>query len=357
MGMAGRSLAPLSVVIVGTGGIAQAHARACREVEGVDLAAACDVSRDAVERFGNAWSLPPDRRFVDVEAMVESVRPDIAIIATWGIAHASTGITVARTGKVRAILCEKPFTMNAAEAVALVDACREAGVRVAEAFKFRHHPAHLAMRARIDAGAIGEVRMIRNAFCQSIDAAQRHPDANWRWDRARGGGSIYDLACYGIHHARYVARAEPFRVYSSARLARADSGVDDRGVDFGATISLTFPGDVLATIVVAHDSWHAHDAEVAGTRGILRLENPWNNEDREVVLVEKTRDAETRTTFAPTFQFADQLRHLASCVREGTPHRIPPEDSIAQMRVIDATFASIASGVPVDINSEEGHRQ
>lgn len=354
MAMPGHAPTPLSVALIGTGGIAHAHARACREVDGVELVAAVDVSRDALERFGDAWNLPPTARFCDVGAMADASRPDIAIIATWGIAHASTGIALARSGKVRAILCEKPFTMDAAEAVALVDACRGSHVLIAEAFKFRHHPAHLAMRARVDAGVIGEVRTIRNAFCQSIDAAQRHPDANWRWDRARGGGSIYDLACYGIHQARFVARAEPLRVHATGRRAMAGPGGEHRTVDVGATISLEFPGDVLATVVVAHDSWHAHDAEVGGTHGTLRLENPWNNEDREVVLVERTRGAETRTTFAPTFQFADQLRHLAECLRHGTAHRIPPEDSIAQMRVIDATFASMATRLPVDVEPSGG---
>lgn len=343
----------LTVAIVGTGGISQAHARACREVDGIELVGACDVSRDAVDRFGDAWNLPPQHRFADVETMVASVRPDIAIIATWGIAHASTGIALARSGSVRAILCEKPFTMDGAEADALVAECRAAGVLIAEAFKFRHHPAHLAMRTRIDAGAIGEIRTIRNAFCQSIDAAQRHPDANWRWDRARGGGSIYDLACYGIHHARFVANAEPVRVHATARFTGGTADLDNRRVDVGATVSMVFPGDVLATVVVAHDSWHVHDAEVGGTHGVLRLENPWNNEDREVTLVERTRGVDTRTTFAPSFQFADQLRHLAGCLRDGTPHRIPPTDSIAQMRVIDAVFASIASGQSVDLDASQ----
>ena len=344
MTVGGRANAQLAVVIVGTGGIARAHARACRDVDGIELVAACDVSREAVDRFGDEWGLPSERRFTDAVAMVEALSPDIAVIATWAVTHAETGIALAATGRVRAILCEKPFTSTAAEAVALVRACREAGILIAEAFKFRHHPAHLALKARVDAGAIGDLRMIRSTFWQSIDPAQRRPEANWRWNRARGGGSIYDLACYGIHHARFVAGTEPLRVHTAARHAGE--------IDAAASIILEFPDDVLATISVAHDTWHVHDVEVAGTAGSLRLENAWNNEDQEVTVVERAHSGETRTDFAPTFQFAEQLRHFASCLREGTAHRIPPEDSIAQMRVIDAAFASMASGLPVAVDTK-----
>jgi predicted dehydrogenase len=288
--------------------------------------------------------VPPERRFTDAVAMIEAVVPDIAVIATRGVTHAETGIALATTGRVRAILCEKPFTSTAAQAIALVSARRGAGILIAEALKFRHHPAHLALKARVAAGVVGDIRMIRSTFWQSIVPAQRQPEANWRWNRARGGGSIYDLACYGIHHARFVAATDPFRVHAAARHAGE--------VDAAASITFEFADDVLATISVAHDAWHVHDLKVAGTAGSLRRENAWNSEDQGVTVVKRVRGAESRSTFAPTFQFSGQLRHLASCLQEGISHRIPPEDSIAQMRVIDAIFASMASGLPAMVDTK-----
>jgi xylose dehydrogenase (NAD/NADP) len=332
---------PLSVCIVGAGGIARSHARACREVDGVELTALCDISSEALDRFGAEWDVLPARRYRSLDALVESESPDIAIVATWGVTHAETGIRLARSGRVRAILCEKPFTSTAAQAEQLVAVARERGVLLAEAFKFRHHPAHLELKARVDAGVVGDLITLRSTFCQTGDPAARRPENNWRWDRARGGGSIYDLACYGIHHARHVFGAEPLRVFAAAQI--------EGTVDVAAALQLVFPGERTALLSVGHNQWRAHYAEVSGTTGLLRLDNPWNNEDRAVTLEQHTPAGTITTDFRPIFQFAEQLRHLVECLTTGRPHRIPPEDSVAQMRVIDAAFESIRTGRAVDL--------
>lgn len=113
-------------------------------------------------------------------------------------------------------------------------------------------------------------------------SANRRPEANWRWDRARGGGSVYDLACYNIHHARHVFGCEPTSVYASGQF--------EGEIDVASSIVLTFPGERTAVISVAHNTWRAHDVEIGGTHGQLRLENPWNNEDQSVTLVQMTAE-------------------------------------------------------------------
>ena len=331
----------LRVAIVGAGGIARAHARACREAQGVTLHAVCDVSPAALDRFGEEWAVPPERRYSSLDDLLAAQSPDIAVVSTWGVTHAATGIRLARSGRVRAVLCEKPFTTTAAEAVALAAAAREGGILLAEAFKFRHHPAHLELKARVDAGAIGDPVTVRSTFCQAVDPAARRPENNWRWDRKRGGGSIYDLACYNIHQARYVFGAEPERVFATAQI--------EGTVDAAASLQLVFPGQRTALLSVGHNLWHSHYVEVDGTEGLLRLEDPWNNEDAPVTLVQRGPAGTAATDFPPAFQFTAQLSHLAECLTTGRPHRIPPENSIAQMRVIDAAFESIVTGQPVSL--------
>ena len=333
---------PLSVCIVGAGGIARSHARACREVEGVTLTSLCDVAHAALDRFGDEWGVPPARRYTSLDALFAAETPDIAIISTWGVYHAETGIRLARSGRVRAILCEKPFTSTAAEAEQLAAAARERGVLLAEAFKFRHHPAHIALKERVDSGAIGDLVTLRSTFCQSVNAANRLPEKNWRWNHSQGGGSVYDLACYGIHHARFIFGAEPVRVFASAQ--------QEGEVDAAASIQLIFPGERTALLSVGHNVWRAHYAEVSGTSGMLRFDNPWNNEDKPVTLEEHTAAGVTTTGFPALFQFSEQLRHMAECLTTGQPHRIPPENSVNQMRVIDAVFESIRTGQVVTLH-------
>jgi predicted dehydrogenase len=98
-----------------------------------------------------------------------------------------------------------------------VAAGKEHGVLVAEAFKFRHHPMHLKAKELIEAGVIGDLLNVRSTFCTNSGRllAERTPESNWRFNKAQGGGSIYDLACYNIHHARYVFGEEPVRVFAA----------------------------------------------------------------------------------------------------------------------------------------------
>ena len=330
------------VGIVGTGGIAKAHGRACKELECAELAAICDISDEALHRYAEAFGVT--HLYHDLDQMLTNEELDFVIIANWGAYHAETGIQIANSRRVKAILCEKPFTSTAAEAEQFVKAAKANGVLVAEAFKFRHHPMHLRAKELIDAGEIGEVKTIRSTFCtggKGSNLQTRRPERNWRFNKAKGGGSIYDLGCYCIHHVRFVFDAEPVTVF-----AIQQPGIE---VDDAMYILLTFPGERTAQISVGFNSSTAQYAEICGTKGMLRLDRIWNNENRPVSIEKQTVDGSESIEFAPVFQFTNQLRHLCDCLTTGQPHRISPENSIHQMKVIDAVLESVETGDVVAI--------
>lgn len=329
------------VGLVGTGGIARAHGNACGQIDAAELVAIHDVSAENLERFGEEFGI--EARYTDLEQMLDKANLDIAVICTWGAFHAETGIKIAQSQQVRAILCEKPFTQNAAEAEAFVAAGRENDVLVAEAFKFRHHPMHLKAKEMVEEGAIGDLLNLRSTFCTNAGnpLSNRTPESNWRFNKAQGGGSIYDLACYNIHHARFIFDAEPARVFASQ-----ERGIE---VDDAASIVLVFPGGRTAQISVGFNSYSSQYAEISGHSGMLRLNTVWNNENRAVVLEHHTRDGSESIEFEPTFQFALQLQHMCQCLETAQPHRIPPQHSVAQMQVLDAVKESMESGRAVEL--------
>ena len=341
--MSDNSAAPVyRIGIVGTGGIAKAHGRACQELECAELSAICDISEEALHRYAEAFGVK--RLYGDLDEMLTNEELDIAIIANWGAFHAETGIQIAKSRRVRAILCEKPFTSNAAEAVQFVEAAEANGVLVAEAFKFRHHPMHLKAKELIDAGEIGEVKTIRSTFCtggRGGGPENRRPEMNWRFNKAKGGGSIYDLGCYCIHHARFVFDAEPVSAFAIQQW-----GIE---VDDAMYMLLTFPGERTAQISVGFNSSTAQYAEICGTKGMLRLDRIWNNENRPVSIEKQTVNGTESIEFAPVFQFANQLQHLCDCLTTGLPHRISPENCVHQMKVIDAVRESVETGNVVAI--------
>ena len=327
---------PYRVGLVGTGGIARAHGRACQQIAAAELVAVCDVSAAQLVRYGEEFGVAA--RYTDLDAMLREAELDIAIICTWGASHAETGIRLCNSGRVQAVLCEKPFTQDATQAAAFAAAGRKNRVLVAEAFKFRHHPMHLRAKALIDAGAIGDIVGVRSTFCTSSGGtlSERTPEANWRFNKAKGGGSIYDLACYNIHHARFAFGEEPERVFAAQQ----------RGLetDDAASIVLVFSRGRTAQIAVGFNAFSSQYAEISGHRGMLRLDQAWNNENRAVAIEHHTPSGVEVVEFPPCFQFALQLQHLCECLAEGRPHRIAPEHSVAQMRVLDAVKESMETG-------------
>jgi predicted dehydrogenase len=175
----------------------------------------------------------------------------------------------------------------------------------------------------------------------------RAPEVNWRFNARRGGGAVYDLACYCIHHARFVVGDEPERVYASGRPQRGS------GVEESVAATMEFPGGRTAQWWVSFGDQPSQEVEVFGPRGRLRIGQAWNNEDQPTALevVEGAAPAE-QIVFEPVFQFALQLQHLCDCLRTGQPHRIPPADSLAQMRVVDAVYESMRTGAPASVASD-----
>ena len=337
---------PYRVAIVGTGSIATRHGRACNEVNSAELWSICDISEDSLSSFGDEFGVA--RRYTNLKEMLAVEEFDIAIVSTWGPSHAETSVQLAESKRVKAILCEKPFALTTPEAEQMAEAAHRNGVLLAEAFKFRHHPMHLRAKELVDSGAIGDVRSIRSTLVTpprvlrlKVNDGELLPDRNWRWNRKKGGGSIYDVGCYCIHHARFVLEAEPVRVFAVAEL-----GVE---VDDATYIILEFPGDHAAQISVGYTSWDSQYTEICGTSGMIRMDRAWSNEDKPVTLQLQTSQGVENIEFEPTFQFADQLQHLCDCLSSGIPHRISLDNSICQARAIDAIFLSLETGRAIEM--------
>src|SRR5215217_3256727 len=329
----------MRVMLIGTGAIAYRHAAACRDLDGAELVAACDVRREAADTLADQFDV--ESRYSDLDTMLASEQADLAIIATWGVFHAEIVEALARSGKVRAILCEKPLAMDAPQAEAMAKVAAENGVLLAEAFRLRHQPIHHRAIEIIRSGQIGEVRHVRNAMMAAREDDDRDPAKNWRFNKAHGGGVTYDIGCYCINQLRWALDAEPETVQAFGTWG--PTGVDEHVVAIA-----TFPGGRTAEWCVSWQAGPRHVAEVLGRAGSLRIENAWGDNLSMATTLEIFDRQRNRTveTFEAQDQFWLQLQHMQDCLDNGVPHRISLENSIAQMRVIDAVYASLRSGRP-----------
>ena len=327
----------MRVLIIGAGAIAYRHAAACRDLEGADLVAVCDVKQAAADALADRFEVRA--RYSDVTSLLAQETADVAVIATWGAYHAEVAEQVCRSGRVRAILCEKPLAMDARQAEDIFRVAAESNVLLAEAFRLRSQPIHHRAIELMRAGRIGDVRHVRNAMMWPTRPEDKDPERNWRYNKAVGGGVTYDIGCYCINQLRWAMGSEPESVFATGRWGAT-------GVDEHVVAVASFSDERTAEWSVSWQAGPLHMCEVVGSAGTLRIQNAWGDGPNTATVLEIVDSERNRTVeeFPPTDQFWLQLAHMQECLEQGTPHRIPPADSIAQMRVIDAVYESLRSG-------------
>ena len=135
-------------------------------IPGMRTASRCEVlgiaSRDRERAESTARELGIPRAYGSYEELLGDPDLDAVYVPLPNHLHAQWTIEAARAGKH--VLCEKPLALSVAEVDAMTSAAREAGVAVAEAFMYRHHPQTLKVRELVQAGAIGRVRFLRGTF-------------------------------------------------------------------------------------------------------------------------------------------------------------------------------------------------
>ena len=192
------------LAIVGCGGHARFNlATHWETIPAIEPVGACDVNPESVASFAEAYGIK--NAYTDLSTMLSEQKPDILIVASWPSSHMENVLEGVRGG-VRAIFCEKPFALNATQASEMVQAAKSANVILMEGFMFRYHPQTLAVKQRLDEGAVGDIRYMRATF--SSGSGNR---TNWRQRHELGGGAAMDLGCYCLSGLRCLL-GEPLSV-------------------------------------------------------------------------------------------------------------------------------------------------
>jgi predicted dehydrogenase len=249
--------------------------------------------------------------------------------------HAPWTTRAAERGKH--VLCEKPIALTAHEAGALLAVRDRTRVHVQEAFMIRAHPQWIRAVDLVRAGRLGALRTITGTF----NYANARAD-NIRNVREYGGGALLDIGCYLVHTARWIVGREPTRV--AAAIERDPLF----GVDRLTSMMLDF-GGVQALGSCSTQSAPCQRVVVLGTDARLEIDIPFNaprGEACHVHLDDGSRlDGGSRTTITvpSSNQYTLQGDAFSRAILDGTAQPLPLEDSVANMRVIDAVFRAAES--------------
>jgi predicted dehydrogenase len=232
------------------------------------------------------------------------------------------------------VLCEKPFTANAAEAREIAELAATSGRIVMEAFHYRYHPLTLRIEQIIASGELGKLERVEAAFCFPLPKF-----SDIRYNYSLAGGATMDAGCYAVHMLRTFGGSTPEVVSARAKLR-------DSQVDRAMTAELCFAGGHTGRLRCS--MWSSDllqvTARVVGARGELRVLNPLLPQVFNRLSVRST-DGKRVEHFPRRATYAYQLDAFAGAVLRGDTVKTTPEDAIENMTVIDAIYR--AAGLPV----------
>jgi predicted dehydrogenase len=295
-----------------------------RRVPGVEVVALAARDPDRAAAFCAKHRIP---RVVDsYEVLVADPDVDAVYIPLPNGLHGRWTLAALAAGKH--VLCEKPFTADAAEARTVAGAATTSGLVVAEAFHYRYHPLAARLVDIVNSGELGAIRHIEVAFSAPIP---RRGDIRYRLDLA--GGALMDMGAYTVSLLRLLAGGQPSVVSARAKLSSP-------GVDRAMKAHLTLPGGATASIHCSmfSSSVLAAHAKVVGANGELRVLNPFAPQvfHRLRVRTDAMGRRTERLTRRSTYEF--QLQAFADAVAGGAPVLTPPEDAVKNMALIDDIY-------------------
>ena len=254
--------------ILGTGTIARTFAKAVIESRTGQLVGVGSRAQETADRFDEEFDVP--HRYDSYAGLLKDEEVQAVYISLPNHLHAEWTIKCAEAGK--AILCEKPLTVDCTQAKTVIGAVRQHNVFLMEAFMYRCHPQTARLVQLVKKGTIGEVKLIQSNFGYRLGSQYD----NIRLQNAAAGGGIMDVGCYTASMTRLIAGAalgqevaEPIEVKGCAYIG-AVSRVDEQ-----ATASLKFPGGIVANLACGSEVMVDRKLRIWGSEGSIVVPNPW----------------------------------------------------------------------------------
>lgn len=273
--------------------------------------------------------------FTSAEALCASPEVDAVFITSPDAMHLGDCLLAISHGK--AVLCEKPLAMNAAEARTIVGAAEEAGVffGVGQNFRFNHSVEW--MREQILAGRIGRPQLAHAQYCYPARSSAR----KWIVDpELATGGPIADVGVHCIDTLRYLLGEE---VVSVSTLAHSDefSG----RVDAISTLQIAMTGGVYANVTASGRALYRTVIEIIGSEGALIAENGFSVDRPVEVVLRRAGDVVESVTVHNEDGYTRMLDAFAAAFHGSGTFPSTGVDAVHNMRAVDAAYGSWRSGM------------
>lgn len=307
--------------ILATGSIARLFAADLKLLPDAELTAVGSRSLQNADKFADEFGIP--LRFGSYAALAACPEVDAVYVATPNPFHKENTLLCLNAGK--AVLCEKPFAINAAEAREMIAAARANNVFLMEAMWVRFTPLFQKVREWVRDGLIGDIRLVQSDFGfhskRGIDSRVFNPDL--------GGGSLLDVGIYPISMASFIYGKQPETIRSSVRFGPT-------GVDEQAAMIFMYGGGQMAVLSSAVTLWTQRETIIFGTGGFIHIYGPWHQLRRVCVNVDGNEMIEEFPRIGRGYAY--QALELMSCLNAGKTESeiMSLDETLAIMETMDA---------------------
>ncbi|MDZ4763090.1 MAG: Gfo/Idh/MocA family oxidoreductase [Chloroflexota bacterium] len=318
--------------ILSTGSIAGIFATGLKELPDAEIVAVGSRSQDSADAFGARFNIP--RRYASYEDLANDPEVDAIYIGTPHPMHKDSALLCLNAGK--AVLCEKPFMLNAGETRTVIQTARERGVFLMEAMWTRFIPATTKVRELIASGAIGDVRLMTVDFGFRATFDPKHR----LFAPELGGGSLLDIGVYDLALASLVFGRAPIHV-----VADADKGAT--GVDEQMAAILRYDDGALAVLTSAVRTDTPQEAVINGTHGRIRIHSQFWRPTRLTVTIPNEPERVYDIPYAGN-GYHYEAAEVARCLREGLTESptMPLDETLAIMETMDTIRAAFGLVYP-----------
>jgi predicted dehydrogenase len=306
--------------IIGCGNIANKFIKALKTFDNAKLMGVASKSGDNAKQYAKKYDVPYFYNNYNDLALNPEI--DVVYIANSHNFHKESAMICINNGK--AVLCEKSLTVNAAEAIQLVNAARSKQVFLMEAMWSRFQPVTRKVMELIEKKIIGDIRLLTVGFGFKAN----YDEGNRLFNPRLAGGALLDVGIYPVSLASLIFGKKPTEIKSNAVIGT--TGVDESSsyfftYDNGETAllnsSLTYKNSQLATII--------------GTKGIIQIPSFWMAEKLIVEIENKNPVTYDYPLRCNGYEY--EIEEVMQCLREGKTESsiMPLDESLDIMQTMD----------------------
>ncbi len=264
---------------------------------------------------------------------------DVIYVVLPNSMHQEFTIRGARAGKH--VLCEKPMSVSSQECRTMIDACREASVKLAIGYRCQFEPHHMECMRLAAENELGKIRFIEAGFGFRFGDYPIGDLRRWRLEREyAGGGALMDVGIYALQACRYLAAAEPVSVL--AREIKTDP-VKFAEVDETILWSMDFPDGIVANCSTTYGFGGVNHATAFADRGKFGLTPAFGYGGI------KAFSGDAPIEKPEIDQFAAEIDDFSQVILNDRQSKVSGEEGLRDLLVMEAIYESVRSGRRVKV--------